>query len=58
MEHPILNAIGVLVLIYIGCLSQNISLKGGNKLDRVFASIPVITTILAAAFAGFMLIKM
>lgn len=57
MDYPFLNAIGVLVLIYIGCLSQNLSLEGGSKLDRVFASIPVITTLLAAAFTGFVLIK-
>lgn len=57
MEHPFFNAIGVLVLIYIGCLSQNLSLEGGSKLNKIFASIPVITTLLAAAFTGFVLIK-
>lgn len=57
MEHPFLNAMGALILVYVGCLSQNMSLEGGSKLDRVFASIPVITTLLAAAFTGFVLIK-
>lgn len=34
MEHPFLNAMGMLVLIYIGCLSQNLSLEERYKGDK------------------------
>ena len=57
IEHPILNAIGALILIHVGIAANIVNVKGDSRFDRVWNSAIVISMLLAAALTGFLFVK-
>lgn len=57
IEHPIMNAIGMLILIYVGIAANIINIKGEGKFERVHNTVIVIIILFAAAWTGFLFMK-
>lgn len=52
-----MNVVGALILIHVGIAASIIRIKGENKFERVHNTAIVAFMLLAAAWAGFLFVK-